>query len=313
TWLACLPYFHLYGIAISFLLPLFRAGHIVVVPNPRDINAMMKAIAKHRVTLMPAVPAMYNAINQHPDVRKFDLSSIAMCYSASAPLPVEVLRRFEELTGAKISEGYGLTETSPVAHSNPFNGQRKVGSIGLPFPDTDVKIVDADDGVTEKAVGEEGELLIRGPQVMKGYWKRDDATADAIKDGWFYTGDLATMDEEGYFYIVGRKKDIILCSGFNVYPDEIDRVLAGHSAVLEAATIGVPDPKRGETVKSFVVLKPGESATEEELIAHCRENLAAYKIPRMVEFLDDLPKSAALKILRRELRDRELEKTKAAN
>ncbi|MDH5804570.1 MAG: long-chain fatty acid--CoA ligase, partial [Gemmatimonadota bacterium] len=306
TWLACLPYFHIYGITVSFLTPLLRAGHVVVVPNPRDIDAMMKAVVKHKVTLMPAVPAMYNAVNRHPDVKKFDLSSIMMCNSGSAPLPVEVLHEFEALTGAKISEGYGLTETSPVTHSNPFNGERKVGSIGIPLPDTDAKIVDPEDGMTEKGIGEEGEILLRGPQVMKGYWKRDDATAEVIKDGWFYSGDLATMDEDGYFRIVGRKKDMILCSGYNVYPDEIDRVLAGHAAVLEAATIGVPDPKRGETVKSFVVLKPGQSATEEELIAHCRENLAAYKIPRMMEFMDDLPKSAALKILRRELRDREI-------
>ena len=308
TWLGCLPYFHIYGVTISMLTPVYMGGHIVLIPNPRDVGAMIKNILKHRVTLMPAVPAMYNAINQYPGVDKLDLSSIKICNSGSAPLPVEVLQRFEDLTGAKISEGFGLTETSPLTHCNPVYGMRKNGSVGVPVPDTDARIVDIEDGVTEMPIGVEGELLIRGPQVMKGYWNRPEATDEMIKDGWLYTGDLATMDEDGYFRIVGRKKDMILCSGYNVYPDEVDRVLMGHPAVLEAATIGVPDERRGETVKSFIVLKPGAKVTAEDLIAYCREHLAAYKIPRLVEFRDSLPKSTVLKILRRELRDEEMAK-----
>lgn len=308
SWLGCLPYFHIYGITVSLLVPVFKGGHIVLIPNPRDIDAMVKSIAKHRVTLVPAVPAMYNAINHYPGADRFDLSSVKMCNSGSAPLPVEVLERFEGLTGAKISEGFGLTETSPVTHCNPFFGKRKKGSIGIPVADTDAKVVDIDDGVKEMPAGTEGELVIRGPQVMKGYWNRPEETAAMIKDGWLYTGDLATMDEDGFFRIVGRKKDMILCSGYNVYPDEVDRWLAGHPAVLEAATIGIPDEKRGETVKSFVVLKEGATATAEEIIAHCREGLAAYKVPRFIEFRDSLPKSTVLKILRRQLRDEELAK-----
>ncbi len=308
TWLGCMPYFHIYGVTISMLTPVYMGGHIVLIPNPRDVGAMIKNILKHRVTLMPAVPAMYNAINQYPGVDKLDLSSIKICNSGSAPLPVEVLQRFEDLTGAKISEGFGLTETSPLTHCNPVYGMRKTGSVGVPVSDTDAKLVDIQDGVTEMPIGVEGELLIRGPQIMKGYWNRPEATDEMIKDGWLYTGDLATMDEDGYFRIVGRKKDMILCSGYNVYPDEVDRVLMGHPAVLEAATIGVPDERRGETVKSFIVLKPDAKVTAEDLVAYCREHLAAYKIPRFVEFRDSLPKSTVLKILRRELRDEEMAK-----
>jgi long-chain acyl-CoA synthetase len=306
VWLGCLPYFHIFGLTVSMVLPVYKGGAVVLIPNPRDIPVMVKSILKHRVTIMPAVPAMFNAINQHPGIGDLDLSSIKMCNSGSAPLPVEVLRRFEELTGAKISEGYGLTETSPVTHCNPFYATRKVGSIGVPLPDTDTRVVDLEDGVTDKPLGEPGELLIRGPQVMKGYWQKPEETAHVIRDGWFYTGDIATVDEDGYHFIVGRKKDMILCSGYNVYPDEIDDVLAEHPAVLEAATIGIPDERRGETVKSFVVLKPGQQATAEELVAHCRANLAAYKVPRAVEFRESLPRSTVLKILRRELRDEEL-------
>ncbi len=312
TWLAVLPYFHIYGLQIAMLHPIYAGGTLILMPDPRDTAGMIKNIEKHRVTVFPGVPAMYNAINQHPNTEKADLSSIKLCNSGSAPLPVDVLERFESLTGAKISEGYGLTETSPGTHSTPLTGTRKVGSIGLPLPDTDCRIVDIDDGTTDVPQGQEGELLIKGPQVMKGYWNQNEATAAAIRDGWFYTGDLATMDEEGYFKIVGRKKDMILASGYNVYPDEVDRVLMAHPAVLECATIGVPDPKRGETVKSFVVLGEGKEATAEELIAYCRENLAAYKVPRMIEFRDSLPMSTVLKVLRRELREEELAKAEGS-
>jgi long-chain acyl-CoA synthetase len=201
-----------------------------------------------------------------------------------------------------------MTECSPGTHCNPINGLRKIGAIGVPLPNTDSRIVDPEDGVTDMPVGTEGEMIVRGPQIMRGYWQREDATASTIRDDWLYTGDLAVMDEDGFFRIVGRKKDMILASGYNIYPDEIDRVLSDHAAVFEACTIGIPDPKRGETVKSFVVLNPGTSATEAELTEHCKENLAAYKVPRAIEFRDELPKSSMMKLLRRELRAEELKK-----
>jgi long-chain acyl-CoA synthetase len=281
---------------------------LVLLPNPRDIPAVVKSITKHRVTMAPAVPAMYNAINQYPGIEKLDLRSVKVCNSGSAPLPVEVLQRFEELTGGKITEGFGLTETSPVTHSNPLLGTRKVGSIGVPLPGTDAKIVDIENGTREMPPGTQGELILRGPQVMPGYWNNREETEKTIRDGWLFTGDLSVMDEDGFFFIVGRKKDMILCSGYNVFPDEVDRVLMAHPGILEAATIGLPDEKRGETVKSFVVLAPGEHLTGEEIITYCRENLAAYKVPRAIEFRGDLPKSSVLKILRRELKEQELAK-----
>ncbi len=277
----------------------------MLIPNPRDVTAIIKAISRHRVSLAPAVPATYAAIIRHPDIAKFDVTSIKMCNSGSAPLPVDVLERFETLTGGKITEGFGLTETSPVTHSNPIMGVRKVGSIGVPMPGTDAKIVDADDGSRTLPAGEVGELVVRGPQIMSGYWNRPEATREMIRNDWLFTGDLARMDEDGFFFIEGRKKDMILCSGYNVYPDEIDRVLMAHPSVVEAATIGVPDEKRGETVKSFVVVHPGQETSAEEILEHCRGHLAPYKVPRLLEFRDGLPKSAVQKILRRELRDQE--------
>ena len=311
VFLAALPYFHVFGMTISMNYPVSVAAAMVLMPNPRDIPQMVKNIAKHRVTVFPAVPTMFNAINNSPEVDNIDLTSVKSCFSASAPLPADVCERFENMTGATIVEGYGLTETSPVSNVNPLKGKRKPGSVGLPVPDTDVRIVDLEDGTTEMPTGNEGELIIKGPQVMKGYWKRPDATKDMIMDGWLYTGDIAVADEDGYFFIVGRKKDMILASGYNVYPDEVDGVLVAHPAVLEAATIGVPDERRGETVKSFVVLAEGRTATAEELIEYCRKELAAYKIPRQIEFRDELPKGGKLQILRTELRDQELAKLKA--
>ncbi|HEV8400904.1 MAG TPA: AMP-binding protein [Gemmatimonadales bacterium] len=306
--LTALPIFHSFGMTVCMNLAVGIAGAMALVPNPRDIPAVMHSITKHRATLFPAVPAMYAAIINHPHVQSFDLSSVKRCVSGSAPLPVETLRRFEELTGAIVSEGFGLSETSPVTHSNPLVGRRKPGSIGVPLPDTDAKVVDLETGLKTVPTGETGELALAGPQVMAGYWNKPDETAAMIRDGWLYTGDLARVDEDGYCFIVGRKKDMILCGGFNVYPDEIDRILAGHPAVAEAATIGIPDERRGETVKSFIVVKSGQRATADELIAYCRENLAPFKVPRTIEFRSELPKSTVLKVLRRELRDQELAK-----
>ena len=306
--LGSLPYFHVFGFAVSMMLPIWTGAAIVLMPNPRDIPRMMSNVEKHRISLFPAVPALFNALNKYPGIENIDVSSIRVCVSGSAPLPEDTLKRFEELTGSKISEAFGMTECSPGTHCNPINGLRKIGSIGVPLSNTDARIVDAEDGVTDMPVGKEGEMIVRGPQIMLGYWKREEATAATIRDDWLYTGDLAVMDDDGFFRIVGRKKDMILASGYNIYPDEIDRVLVDHAAVFEACTIGIPDPKRGETVKSFVVLNPGSSATETELIEHCKENLAAYKIPRSIDFRDELPKSSMMKLLRRELRAEELKK-----
>lgn len=312
VFLAVLPYFHIFGLNIALLLPMFVGGAMVLMPNPRDIPALVRNIARQRVTLLPAVPAHFHAVNQYPGIERADLRSVKYCFSGSAPLPLEVLQRFEQLTGAIIVEGFGLTETCPVTHVNPLRGVRKIGTVGVPVPSTDAKVVDPETGAHEVPVGREGELVVRGPQVMKGYWNKPEETASVLRDGWLYTGDLAVADSDGYFKIVGRKKDMIKASGYMIFPDEIDAVLLGHPKVLEACTIGVPDPKRGETVKSFVVLKPGQTAGEEEILAHCRGNLAAYKVPKAVEFRPELPKSAMLKLLRRVLREEEEAKLKRA-
>ena len=296
-----LPFFHVFGLTVAMAFPLSVAGAVVLMSNPRDMPQLIASISKHRVTLFPAVPAMFNAIVNAQGVEKLDLTSVRSCFSGSAPLPPDILQRFEKMTGGKIVEGYGLTETSPVTHANPLDGQRKIGSIGVPLPNTDMKVVSLEDGTTEVGVGKQGELLLKGPQVMRGYWNAPEQTAAAFTDGWFRTGDIAAVDADDYTFIVGRKKDMIIAGGYNIYPDEIDAVLVAHPAVLEAATVGIPDPKRGETVKSFVVLRPGQRATADELTEYCRRELAAYKVPRSFAFLDELPKSSALKILRREL------------
>ncbi|MEZ5973591.1 MAG: long-chain fatty acid--CoA ligase [Planctomycetota bacterium] len=300
--MTALPLFHVFGLTVCMGLSVAVGLPQVLLPNPRDIAILVKELAKHKVTLFPAVPAMFNAINQLPDVDQYDLSSLRECFSGSAPISDAVLNAFEKRTGGRIIEGFGMSETSPVAAANPVKGLRKVGSVGIALPDTDIRIVDMEDGVTDMPFGEEGELIVGGPQVMQGYWKRPDESAQVLRDGYMYTGDLATMDEDGFLRIVGRKKDMINCNGLKVYPDEVDAVLMDLPEVLEAATIGVPDEKRGESVKSFVVLKPGKSLTVEQVLTHCGENLARYKVPQEVEFLAELPKSSVLKTLRRELR-----------
>lgn len=307
--LSALPIFHVFGMTVCQNLTVYIAGGMVLLPNPRDVPMIVKEIERRRVTIAPLVPALFNAINNFPRVQRHDLSSVKVCVSGSAPLSVDVQQRFEKLTGGKICEGFGLTETSPITHINPLQGLRKIGTIGLPVSDTDCRIVDIESGTRDVPSGSEGELLIRGPQVMRGYWNKPEETANVLTDGWLRTGDLAVMDADGFFKIVGRKKEMIDASGYKVYPDEVDRVLMSHPAVLEAATIGVPHPKRGETVKSFVVLRPGMRATAEELVAHARQNLAPYKVPTEIEFRAELPKSAALKILRRELQEEERRKS----
>ena len=306
--LAALPLFHSFGMTAAMNFPMSWASAMVLIPDPRDVKAIISGITRHRVTLLPAVPAIFNAILNYPGIERLDLRSVQRCFSGSAPLAADVLRRFEAITGSRIVEGFGLSEASPVTHMNPLYGVRKTGSVGLPVPGTDSKTVNVEDGKTETARGEPGELAIRGPQIMQGYWNQPTETGNVLRDGWLYTGDLAVIDEDGYHRIVGRKKEMINVAGYKVFPDEVDEVLMSHPAVFETGTIGIPDEKRGERVKSFVVLKPGQRATEKELLAFCRENLAAYKVPRNIEFRTELPKTAALKILRRVLLEEELAK-----
>ena len=305
--IGALPLFHSYGMTSVMNMSIAGALTMVLIPDPRDVLHIMGSITKHQATFYPGVPTMYVALNNHPQVREFDLSSIRVCLSGAAPLPADVQERFQDLTGCKLVEAYGLTETSPATHVNPINRNR-IGFIGTPWPDTDARIVDADTGEQELAVGEIGELVIQGPQVMKGYWQQPTETANVLCEHpglgpglWFHTGDIARMDEEGYFQIVDRKKDMIICGGFNVYPRDVEEVLYKHAAVQEAAVAGIPDEYRGETVKAFVVLKEGTFATEDELIAFCGEYLAKYKVPTAVEFRTELPKSTVGKVLRREL------------
>ena len=306
--LGAIPLFHVYGLTAVMLLSVVKGGEVILYPNPREIDAILKLIHKTKPSLFPGVPTMYIAILRHPNLAKYDLRSVRACVSGAAPLPNEVRKQFEAATGGRLVEGYGLTEASPVTHCNPINGIVKE-CIGIPFPDTDAKLVDPEDPSREVAPGGSGELAVRGPQVMKGYWNHPEETAAVLRNGWLLTGDIAKMDEDGYFYIVDRKKDLILCSGYNVYPREVEEVLFTHPAVAEAAAIGVPDAYRGESVKAFVVLKGGMNATEAEIIAFAKERLAAYKVPKAVEFTKDLPKSLVGKVLRRELRERELAKS----
>jgi long-chain acyl-CoA synthetase len=309
THLGVLPIFHSFGLTCCMNICVWMAWTDVLIPRPEP-QAILEAIHKHRINFFPAVPTMYVGVLNHPEASKFDLTSIKGCFSGAAPLPVEVIRDFEAKTGSQICEGYGLSETSPVVTTNPYGGKTKVGSIGLPVSDTDIKIVDLADGTKEMPVGEAGEVLVKGPQVTSGYYKMPEETANAIKDGWLYTGDIGKMDEEGYFYIVDRKKDMVIAGGYNIYPREIDEVLFEHPKVLEACAVGIPDPYRGETIKAFVVLKPGETLTEEEVIKYCGEKLAKYKVPKKVEFMASLPKSGVGKVLRKELRAMEMAKGK---
>ena len=301
---AVLPFFHVYGMTVAMNEAIELGATIIMLPR-FNVDDALEAINLYQPTRFPGVPTMYMAIMNHPQVNKYNISSIRVCSSGSAPMPVEAQRRFEELTGAKVSEGYGLTEASPVTHANPFNGKRKIGSIGLPRPDVDAKIVDLETGERDLPPGEVGELCIRGPQVMKGYWNRPEETRKTLRNGWLYTGDIGRMDEEGYFYIVDRKKDMIICSGYNVYPREIEEVLYQHPKIQEVCIVGVPDPYRGETVKAFVILKEKEQATPEEIIEYCQKNMAKYKAPTSVEFRKELPKSHVGKVLRKILREEE--------
>lgn len=308
--LFALPGFHVYGMTAGLLFGLGLQSEIVIVPDPRNTAHILDVISREKITIYPGVPGMYIAIINNPKVADYDLRSIKICLSGGAALPVEVAQKFDEITGGKLVEAFGMSECSPAATVNPVFGQVRTGSIGLPISSTELAIVslETDDNGNYKilAPGEEGELVIRGPQVMKGYYNNPAETAMAIDvDHWLHTGDIAKMDKDGYFYIVDRKKDLIIASGYNIVPREVEEVLFMHPKVMEAAVIGVPDPKRGETVKAFVVLKEGMSATVEDIRTFCKEKLAPYKVPVFVEFRKELPKTQVGKVLRRTLVDEE--------
>lgn len=303
-----IPLFHVYGMVAGLSVAMRLGASMVMVPNARDIPDVLENIHKYKTTVFPGVPSLYNALNNHPDViaGKYDLSYIKACLSGSAPLLRETKEKFEALSGGVVFEGYGLSETPTATTANPVMGINKTGSIGMPLPDVDVKIISLDDGETEMPLGEIGELVVHGPQVMKGYHNMPTETENTLrklKDGrtWLFTGDIARMDEEGYFYIVDRKKELIKPGGFQVWPREVEEAISAHPKVLEVGVGGIPDPNRGETVKAWVVLKPGESMTVDEVRTYCKEHLAPYKVPTHVEFRTELPKTTVGKILRREL------------
>ena len=316
TMLMAIPMYHVYGMVVGMLVAVQAAARMVIIPSPRDLDAILFSIQNYHVTLFPGVPNLYQVIINNPDVRlgKYNLSSIKACISGSAPLLAETKTRFEALTGGKLVEGYGLSEAPTATHCNPIFGLNPPGSVGLPLPDVECRIVSPEDGTTDLPAGEAGELLIRGPQVMQGYHNMPDETALTLRDGWLYTGDIARMDEQGYFYLVDRKKDVIKPGGFQVWPREVEEVLAQHPKIAECCVAGVLHPERGEVVKAWVVLKrpppSGSSATEskaifdsleQELREFCRNELAIFKIPTLIEFRTELPRTPVGKVLRREL------------
>ncbi len=313
--LAAIPFFHVYGLQATLLCGIAIGAELVIMPNPRGAENLMRVIQRERCSFFPGVPAMYLGIVNHPKVQEYDLRSIEACLSGSAPLPIEIQERFEQLTGGRLVEGFGMTECGAVTHANPLGGVRKNGSIGVPIPDTDARIVDLDTGADLPFDGQaQGELLVRGPQVMRGYWNRDVETAEALgADGWLRTGDICTVDGDGYFFIADRKKDMINVSGYKVLPREVEEVLFRHPKVLDAVVVGIPNAERGDdTVAAYIVPKPGERLTAEEIQAFCQVSLAKYKVPRVVAFRDALPKTMIGKTLRRALVEEELAKRQAA-
>ncbi|WP_419883634.1 long-chain-fatty-acid--CoA ligase [Peribacillus sp. B-H-3] len=301
-FLTVIPLFHVFGMSSAMNFAVYTAGDSIMLPR-FQLEEVLHTIKQEQPTIFPGVPTMYVAINSHPNAEEFGINSIRVCNSGSAPMPLELLREYEKKTGSKILEGYGLSEASPVTHCNPMFAKRKPGSVGIGVPSTQYKIVDLAAGTDEVEAGELGELIVKGPQIMKGYWNMPQETAAALKDGWLYTGDIAKMDEEGYLYIVDRKKDLIIASGYNIYPRDVEEVIYEHPSVKEAVVIGIPDKYRGESVKAIIVLKDGKTVSEDEISHFCRENLAAYKVPHFIEFRKELPKTNVGKILRRALRE----------
>ncbi|MDN4070465.1 AMP-binding protein [Paenibacillus vini] len=302
-YMAALPFFHVFGLTVLLNQAVALGGTLILVPR-FEINQVLQTIHKKKPTVFPGAPTMYVAIINHQAIGSYDLSSINVCISGAASLPLEVQTRFETITGGKLIEGYGLTEASPVTHANNIWEKRKTGSIGIPFPDTDAKIVQPDT-LEEVPLGEIGELAVKGPQVMKGYWNQPEETYKCLKDGWLLTGDLGRMDEDGYFYILDRRKDLIIAGGYNIYPREVEEVLFEHPDVEEAIVAGIFDPYRGETVKAYIVPRAGAVPDADELKQWCKEKLAAYKVPKVYEFRDSLPKTLAGKVLRRKLIEEE--------
>ncbi|MEE8471089.1 MAG: long-chain fatty acid--CoA ligase [Dehalococcoidia bacterium] len=309
--LGVMPLFHVYGMVLVMHFSVLGGAAMVLLPR-FETDQVLKAISRYKPAFFPGVPTMYVAINNHPKVSEYDMSSIKTCNSGAAPLPVEVQQEFERLTGGKLVEGYGLSEAPTATHANPLIGLRKTGSIGVPLPDVEAKLMDAETGQKEMPVGEIGELVVKCPQVMREYWNRPEETKMVLRDGWLYTGDLAKMDEDGFFSIVDRKKELIIASGFNIYPREVEEVLYEHPKVKEAVCYGIPDPYRGQTVKVAIVLKEGETATADEIIEFSRQHLARFKVPKLVEFRDSLPKSLIGKVLRRVLVEEEAQKARSA-
>ncbi|MDI6854428.1 MAG: long-chain fatty acid--CoA ligase [Deltaproteobacteria bacterium] len=299
-----LPFFHVFGLTVCLNWSISQAAEVILVPR-FEVKEFLHILKKHRPTILPGVPTLFVALINRPELGGIDLSSLWVCVSGSAPLPREVREKFEAISNCRIMEGYGLTEASPVTHFNPYEGRRPWGSIGLPFPNTDAKIMDDLTGTEEVPVGEVGELCIRGPQVMQGYWGRPDETSLVLRDGWLYTGDLARMDEDGYFYIIDRKKDMIISAGFKIFPREVEEALYQHPGVQEAVVYGVTDSYRGELVKAVIVPREGGNPTAEEILEYCRARLAVYKIPKIIEFRRELPKSMVGKVLRRILREQD--------
>ncbi|MBW2207519.1 MAG: AMP-binding protein, partial [Deltaproteobacteria bacterium] len=320
TYIGVLPWYHSFGLTLVMLMSCANASKLVCIPNPREGNppftGVLQAVQDHKVTIMVAVPTIYSAFVNHPLLDKFDLTSFVGCGSGAAPLPLEVIKQFEDRTGAIIFEGYGLTETSPVLTINPTNlTQRKIGSVGLPLPGTDIKIMDLETGLQELPQGEDGEIAACGPQIMQGYWQKPDADDEVFREiegnRYFLTGDIGHLDEDGFLIITDRKKDLIIVGGFNVYPKDVEEILYTHPKVANAAVIGLPDPKAGEKVKAFIQLKPDVEATEEEFMEWCKTNISGYKRPREIEFREELPISVVGKILRRVLKEEELKKTQS--
>ncbi|MGH7256328.1 MAG: long-chain-fatty-acid--CoA ligase [Nitrospirales bacterium] len=305
VFLGVVPFFHAYGLSTCQHLAVMTGSTMILLPR-FDVREALRAISRHRVSIFSGIPAMFMAMNDYPQVGRYNLRSLRVCLSGASPLHAEVRNRFERLTGVKISEGYGLTEASPVTHCNPVYGERPDGAIGVPFPDTDCRVVDQETGRRELPPGEVGELVVRGPQIMQGYWNKPEETAAVLRDGWLYTGDLVRQDRTGFFYLVDRKKDMIKSRGENVYPREVEEVLFTHPLVKDAVVVGIPDVHLGEAVKAFVVPVDGQTLTEADLIAHCQQWLGRFKVPTRIEFRTALPRNLVGKVLRRVLREEEM-------
>jgi len=303
------PVFHIAGFTTGQNFCIWQSWENILVPRP-EAKINIEILKKYKPTFLPAVPTIFVGLLADPAFKKLDFSFLRGFFSGAAPLAADTIRNLKEISGKIVCEGYGTTETACLATSTPWGGTIKPGTVGVPLPDTDVKIVSLDNPDQEVAHGEAGEIAIKGPQIMMGYYNKPGETADALREGWFLTGDIGQFDDDGYLSIVDRKKDMIIAGGYNIYPVELDDVLMGHPKIMEACTIGLPHEYRGETVKAFIVVNPGESLTEEEVAAYCKDNLAVYKVPKIIEFIDELPKSAVGKILRRKLKDMEMDKLK---